>query len=85
MREYMEERRNKSLHLDIYIPLPPAVVSRVATRGGGSDLAVGVRFPGNGAVVLPDVFVLDRSARREVNGDCYGHRQRPDLCRAGGC
>ena len=54
------------------IDLPPCVVDDEGPAGWRGELVVGVGFPGDGAVELANVLVLDVRARREVNSNCDG-------------
>lgn len=57
--------------------LPPVVVEGVSSAGRGGELVIGVRLPGDGAIVLPDVLVLDSGIGRDVHSDCIAKIGEP--------
>ena len=50
-------------------PLAPGVVFNICSTSRGCDLHVGIGLPGNCAVVLADILILDIGARWEVHGN----------------
>ena len=68
-RVFEFSRGSEESFADLFLNLSPVVVLGERATGGGVDLVVRIRLPGDCTVELADILVLNCSACGEVNGN----------------